>query len=91
MRTCPYCQKEVKDDAFKCKYCGGWFVNDAEIKQKELDREKSMEKILHGSQKDEEGESFNEDTQYFSVSTEKMIIMSILTCGIYELYWFYKN
>jgi len=28
---------------------------------------------------------------YFSVSKTKLIIMSIFTLGIYELYWFYKN
>jgi len=28
---------------------------------------------------------------YFSVSKKKLIIMSVCTFGIYELYWFYKN
>lgn len=91
MKACQYCQKEVKDDAFKCKHCGGWFTNDAEARQKELDNEQRMEKMLQGSQKDKAGEYFSEDTEYFSVSTKKMVLMSILTAGLYELYWFYKN
>ena len=28
---------------------------------------------------------------YFSVSTTKLILMSIFTLGLYEIYWFYKN
>ena len=28
---------------------------------------------------------------YFSVSTTKFIVMSLLTAGLYEIYWFYKN
>jgi len=28
---------------------------------------------------------------YFSVSPLKLIVMSVCTCGIYELYWHYKN
>lgn len=31
------------------------------------------------------------NSHYFSVSTNKLIIMSICTFGIYEIYWFYKN
>jgi hypothetical protein len=30
-------------------------------------------------------------TPLFSVSTKKLIIYSVLTFGLYELYWFYKN
>ncbi len=28
---------------------------------------------------------------FFAVSVLKLIVLSILTLGIYELYWFYKN
>jgi len=28
---------------------------------------------------------------FFSVSTTKLLVMSLCTLGIYELYWFYKN
>ncbi len=28
---------------------------------------------------------------YFTASTFKLIVMSVFTLGIYELYWFYKN
>ena len=29
--------------------------------------------------------------KYFSVSKRKLLIMSITTFGIYQLYWFYQN
>ncbi|HKT27352.1 DUF4234 domain-containing protein [Dyella sp.] len=28
---------------------------------------------------------------FFAVSPLKLVLMSIFTCGLYELYWFYKN
>ena len=33
----------------------------------------------------------NDREMYFSVSPLKLVIMSICTFGIYELYWYYKN
>ena len=90
MKACPFCQKEVDDKAFKCKFCGGWFSNDAEAKQIILDREEQAKKILK-PQKDKAGEELGENTECFSVSTNKFIAMSILTCGYYELYWFFRN
>ncbi len=31
------------------------------------------------------------DVRYFAISTERLIISSLATMGLYELYWFYKN
>ena len=90
MKGCPFCQKEVDDNAFKCKFCGGWFSNDAEDKQKVLDWEEQAKKILR-PQKDKIGEELSENTECFSVSTNKLVVMSFLTCGYYELYWFFRN
>lgn len=39
----------------------------------------------------ENKESVKEETTYFSVSPLKLMIMSVGTFGIYDLYWFYKN
>jgi len=33
----------------------------------------------------------NSEVYFFTTSTLKLILMSICTFGIYELYWFYKN
>lgn len=32
-----------------------------------------------------------ENTSYFPVSPRKFIVLSLLTWGVYQLYWFYKN
>ncbi|MCK5179252.1 MAG: hypothetical protein KAR32_06945 [Candidatus Omnitrophica bacterium] len=90
MKMCPFCQKEVEDNAFKCKFCGGWFSNDAESNQKTLDSEESAKKILR-EKKDKVGEPLGERTECFSVSTQKMVVMSLLTFGVYDVYWFYRN
>ncbi len=33
----------------------------------------------------------NSEVYFFTTSTLKLMLMSICTFGIYELYWFYKN
>lgn len=33
----------------------------------------------------------NTDVPFFPVSTFKLVLMSVCTLGVYELYWFYKN
>jgi len=90
MKICPFCQKEVKENAFKCKYCGGWFTDDAAVKQKEIDKEE-QEKKLFQQGKDKTGETLGEHTECFSVSTQKLVVMWVLTMGLYEIYWFYRN
>ncbi len=32
-----------------------------------------------------------EESNYFSVSTTKLVVMSICSLGLYDLYWFYNN
>jgi len=32
-----------------------------------------------------------ENSNYFSTSTSKLLLMSLCTLGLYELYWIYKN
>jgi hypothetical protein len=29
--------------------------------------------------------------EYFGISTARIVLLSIITFGLYELYWFYKN
>jgi len=89
MKSCPYCIKEVSEDAVKCKHCGGWFVDEADVKQRKMDQEKQLEKVLQ--EKSDNLGDIGEQTQYFSVPTKKIIILSILSFGIYEIYWFYQN
>jgi len=38
-----------------------------------------------------ESDDVKVESKYFSVSTSKLVIMSICTLGLYEIYWFYKN
>jgi len=90
VKICPYCQKEVADDSVKCKFCGGWFANDATVEQRKIDREKHVDKLMQ-SEKDESLKEIDEGTEYFSVPTGKLILLCVLSFGLYELYWFYQN
>lgn len=90
MKACPYCTKEVQDDAVKCKHCGGWFTNDAELRQKQIDQDAQMDKLLN-EKKDSLANDIGEHTEYYSISTKKLVLMSVLTFGLYEVYWFYRN
>ena len=90
MKACPYCMKEIDDEAAKCKHCGGWLVDEADFKQKKLDQEKAVQKILGDEQKPEM-KDYGENTEYFSLSNTKLVLMCVLTLGFYDLYWFYRN
>jgi len=97
MKTCAYCQKEVKDTAVKCRYCGGWFDSDADSRQQDIDQTERKKNIKAGvekhlkDKKDSTTIGINEDIAYYHVPLAQLIIFSILTFGLFELYWFYKN
>ncbi len=39
----------------------------------------------------EQNDAARPELPYFSVSTTKLLVMTLCTFGLYELYWFYKN
>lgn len=93
MKDCPYCKKELDDSAVKCKACGGWLEDDAEVKQNSLDqqqRDAKLEKLVVGKPKNV-GQLIEADITYFYVPDSRLVILSILSFGLYELIWFYKN
>lgn len=52
----------------------------------------SLEKTISTDQEDKQStEDISGAPIYFAVSPLKLVVMSIVTVGIYELYWFYKN
>lgn len=38
-----------------------------------------------------DNESISKSNSFFTVSTKKLLIMSLVTLGFYNIYWFYKN
>ncbi|MFP4473101.1 MAG: hypothetical protein ACLFPX_04415 [Candidatus Omnitrophota bacterium] len=91
MKTCPYCLKEVSEDHVKCPFCGGWFTDDADQRQRVLDQERKSEQVLKlvGSKDDAPG---HEDRfLYYEVPSSRILWMTVLTYGFYPLYWFYRN
>lgn len=51
----------------------------------------SGEPILVGPDSERSTEGVSGRPLYFAVSPLKLVLMSICTMGLYELYWFYKN
>ncbi len=89
-KLCPFCQKEIPEVAHKCKHCGAWFTDNADEKQKLADLENQAQKFISPKQ-DKTGEDLGHNTQCFTVSTKKLILMSLITIGFYDLYWFFRN
>ena len=63
-----------------CKHCDNKLANDAKFCNKcgkPAEAEKLEKDIV--------------DIEYFSIPPKRLAILSILTLGIYEIFWFYKN
>jgi hypothetical protein len=50
-----------------------------------------MLEIIGTSAAEAHGDDIAPQPYYFSVSPKKLILMSVCTLGVYDLYWFYKN
>jgi len=74
-KKCPFCAEKILSEAVKCKHCGEW------LKLKKSSEKKS------GDQKAENIEKIHPN----AVDSWKIPVFSVITLGIYELYWFYKN
>ena len=88
MNFCPYCQKPVLVGDVKCKYCGGWFIEDAEQKQRAIDQGKQFDRTLGDR---DQPVSAREGLRLFYIPEKKLIFVCLLSFGLYELYWFYRN
>ena len=68
------------NDDMNCKHCGNTLANDT--------------KLCHTCGKPVEGEKLERDTpdiEYFSIPLRRLAFLSVLTLGLYEIFWFYKN
>ncbi|MCZ7363010.1 MAG: zinc-ribbon domain-containing protein [Candidatus Methanoperedens sp.] len=74
---CPKCGKELEKDASFCGYCGYKFV-------KEDDESVSGKTIDQIEQQTQSQFSFKQPIR-------NLVILSVFTFGLYEIYWFYRN
>lgn len=73
---CPQCGKEISARSSFCKFCG--------VNLETLNRTKTGKKVA--AEIDQ-----NTPPYPYIVSTAKLTILSILTFGLYEIYWFYRQ
>lgn len=73
---CSQCSAELPKHLEACYKCGG--------------KPEEKKKINISLDAGLENETIP-DIKYFSVSIKKLIILSIVSFGLYEFYWFYKN
>jgi hypothetical protein len=73
--ACPQCNAALDDYAPACKECG------CDV----LSNDPRPPELLANSI------NRNDRSVFFAVSPLKLIVMSVVTCGFYELFWFYKN
>src|SRR5581483_11977647 len=72
---CPSCKHELEDYPLTCPGCG------ADLIQTDLRAPELLAKSINRK----------ENSVFFYVSPLKLVVMSIATFGLYELFWFYKN
>ena len=71
-----------------CSHCGAKLEEDAKFCQDCGAKAGSKPIKKKAEEKDEE---VVVNTEYFAISPKRLALFSILTFGIYEIYWFYKN
>lgn len=76
---CPECGEEIEKDADKCKHCGSWFEKPILEIKTELNPQNS------------ENNSQNKSEYSNYQSTTRLAIFIVITGGLYQLYWFYRN
>lgn len=67
-----------------CPNCGSKNESDSKFCQK-------CGTKLSNAQQEKKDEKPTVDVEYFAISPKRLALFSILTFGIYEIYWFYKN
>jgi predicted nucleic acid-binding Zn ribbon protein len=88
-KRCPFCAEEILSDAVKCEYCGEWLTKKCPFCAEEIPADAIKCRYC--------GEWLNKPqqpvVQRFSNAQPiwHFILLSIATCGIYEIYWFYRN
>jgi len=73
--SCPQCKAALQDYALSCKSCG------ADLRGVELRTDNTLNNSINRKER----------SIFYYVSPLKLVLMSISTLGIYQLFWFYKN
>lgn len=79
---CSNCGKRNPEDSKFCQYCGAKFTGRHISKE----TNKPAEHTSHPEYIDQKTSPYP-----YVISTGKLIILSITTFGLYEIYWFYKH
>ncbi len=81
VKSCPGCGKQVSVSAPSCIYCGR--LSDSPLFQPPTG---TPEPAVTRRARSIAGAEF-----YFPVAIHKLIVMSVVTFGLYQIYWFYKQ
>ena len=82
-KFCTQCGNEISSSDKFCGSCG----NKITIPHKDIKYQNVQKDLEYKSSTN----IHNNSIEYFSVSPKKLVILSTVTFGIYQFYWFYKN
>ena len=77
-KPCPHCGEPILVKALKCRFCHRWMPVEA--------AEREAEPQFHATAPSFEPRAFSNGQP-----RRHFILLSVLTLGLYELYWFYRN
>jgi uncharacterized membrane protein YvbJ len=82
---CHKCGAQLTNEDIFCGNCGA---------KKIEEKNQTLNSVTSESKKEIEVKNFEkniEGIEYFSIPPKRLALLSILTLGLYEIFWFYKN
>ncbi len=89
MRSCPHCGREIRSGALQCRYCRAWFYDGSSTAPTAAP---TVAPTVAGDER--AVPSFDKVSRAeFSHAQpiRHLVWLAILSFGLYELYWFYRN
>lgn len=95
MRACPHCGEEILAKALQCRHCRRWMpelMSRTAAEEADVEFPEERRAILDGDDREPVSAPAEEGaTPSNARSVRHFVMLTLLSFGLYEFYWFYRN